>query len=175
MTKIIRKCILIFMVFGLISCGDNELIEPLVKQNVVLASGFNWSTGKIVSINPFTSDAADLCGFNGIFVDTEDTKQDTKYTKENNRLKNSKCIQIVGTGNTSEDTSLRDALKISSSPLNGTIRVNGENMDARFLVTVTALYKGSHCATIYSSGQQLQNCINVEEFCQLLESYGLSC
>ncbi len=170
MTKIIRKCILIFMTFGLISCGNDELIEPLIKQNVVLASGFNWSTGKIVSINPFTSDAANSCNFKGIFIDSTKPTE----TKDNDKLKNGKCIQVVGTG-ASEDALLRDALSISASPFNGTIRVNGENKDAKFLVTVTALYEGSHCATIFSGGQQLQNCINVEAYCQALASYGLSC
>lgn len=179
MKKFIKICILICMALGLVSCNDNELIEPLVKQNVVLASGFNWSTGKIVSINPFTSDVADSCNFNGHLVDPithTDTKQDTtKYTKDTKQLKNGKCIQSVETGTSIEDASLKDALKISATPLDGTIRINGKDKDARFFVTVTALYEGSHCTTIFSGGHQLRNCINVEAYCQALKRYGLSC
>ncbi len=185
MKIIIRVLVLLSVVWGLISCGDNKPIKPFVKQNVILASGFNWDTAKIVAINTLTGKEIVPCKntTDNVFVSKNpiDTKQEQiQYNPKSSTVPvdnpcNTKII--VDSENPALAASLRQALKLSESIIKGTVRVNGVDREARFVSTLTALYKGSHCATIYSGGQELVNCINREEYCKTYqeENPGQTC
>ncbi|WP_411726128.1 hypothetical protein [Methyloglobulus sp.] len=178
--KIIKRTLtLLFVIGGVISCSQNDPIEQLVKQNVILTSGVAFDTGKLVSINPFTSKEIAPCGTtDNIFVsrNPSDTKQGQIQFKPKSNTAPGNCnTKIVALENPSLEAALMQSLKLSKAPIQGTVNDNGQDKPAKLIVTVTALYPGSHCATIYSGGQQFTNCINQEAYCAALAAYGIPC
>jgi hypothetical protein len=180
--KIIKKTLLLLLVIGgVISCSDNDndtgAIPQLIKQNVILTSGVDFDTAKVVALNPFTGKEIVPCSTTGnIFVSgsLSDTKQEqVQYSSKSDDKDGCSSIQTLIVD---PDDALKSALKSAQSPpIQGTVRVNGKDKPARFIVSVTALYLGSHCATIYPAGQQLTNCVNKERYCAALAKYGKKC
>ena len=173
--KIIKKALLLLLVIrGVISCSDTDPIPQLIKQNAILASGINFDKGEVVALNSFTGINIVPCSTaDNIFVsgNLPDTKQrKVQYKPKSDDKDGCNITQIVN-----PDDALKGAIKSTQSPIQGTVRVNGENKPAKFVVTVTALYRGSHCNTIYSAGQQLTDCVNQEKYCAKLARYHIKC
>ena len=124
-------------------------------------SGIDFDSGKLVSTDPYTGEEIIPCSSKRPF--------DAVLEKKRSKLTVNGCKSPVLLGDESlNNIALQDALKSSEQPIMGKVKVNGEEKDARFVVTVTALYKGSHCTTIYSDGDQITKCINKELLCQAL-------
>ena len=179
MKKII--ILLLVSITGLISCGDNHSIPALIKQNVITTSGVAYNTGETVTIDPFTGKEIMPCGTtDNVFVprNIPDSNQEKfKSTPENKaELMHGSCnTQIVEPEDPSINTFLKQAIKISESPIMGVVRDKGKEKEARFLIQVTALYEGSHCVTTFSAGAQRRKCVRREEQCAALQAAGFAC
>ena len=171
MKKTYIALMFLFVISGLISCQPTEQpksedigsqpISKLIEKNVVLANGIDFDTGKLVSIDPYTGEEITPC-LSG------QPATDSKETKQGQQTLSSCKAPVMLSGESLNHTFLQDALKSSGQPIMGKVKVNGEEKDARFVITVTALYKGSHCTTTYSAGDERTQCINTELMCQLL-------
>jgi hypothetical protein len=165
----------------LISCSDSDHKEnsktsdslpQFIKENVLLASGYVFDTGKPIPIDTFTGAQINPCAA----IDTsESSKYSINKAKGDSPYQPAKGNQTCNIEVVSADASLTEALKSSESPILGKVKVNGEEKDAKFIVTVTALYKGSHCNTLFVGGQQWKNCVTKEAQCAALKKLGITC
>ncbi len=138
-------------------CDSDEPIQRLVEQRAALASGVNFDTAKLAVLNPDTGQEVPSC------IQIGSSKQDyqsinrkiiTKPSNMENAMQKCKTELNLDDGN----FSLKSALELSRKPIEGKIKKNGEVIPARFIVTVTALYHGSHCNSTFSGGDQFDNC-----------------
>lgn len=132
----------ILMGIVLISCNSPEstLLTSLKTQNVVISNGVNFETGQPVVFSPFLINQVNAC----------------RSFRAGNKKSLEGCdIEIVDNDNSGP---ILDAIKISRSFIKGEIRKNGEVKPARFFVTVTALYEGSKCGTVWMGGQKYYCC-----------------
>jgi hypothetical protein len=165
--------IILYIIFWLIAHNDDS-IPQFTKQKVALASGIAPDTHQVVTIDPFTGKEVFPCGTtDDIFIsnNTSDTLQEqNKYKQKSAISRDAKnCnTQILGTDDALKLPQLKEALKSSQTPIKGMVRDNGINKPATFIVTVSAIYLGSHCETMYSAGKQRRKCIRREEECQAL-------
>jgi hypothetical protein len=122
------------------------LLENLQKQNVQIGSGTNFDTGEPVVFNPVTGKEVKPCKTSG----TENT-----YAKSEPIHQKGCGIELVD----GEETDfIKSAVKNSSKQINGKIRRDGKEIDARFFVDITVLYKGSNCGTIWKHGKEYYCC-----------------
>jgi hypothetical protein len=145
----------------LISCNDE--IPQFAKKNVALASGVtfhrdstnkNLKDNKVVVVDSFTGEKAQSCG-DVIVLDEHYGKRSEKSLKQSYQLCNNQIL--------SQDERLLNALK-SNEPIEGKIKKdNGEEVPAVFYVSVTALYFGSHCSTLYHGGKAYTKCVKQEQ------------
>ncbi|MDO9239429.1 MAG: hypothetical protein Q7U30_05385 [Methylicorpusculum sp.] len=160
--NILFTCSIVLLTLN--SCGSSDTEMPIVnllKQNSIATTGIAFDTAKQITLDTLTGGEIEPCGTtDDIFVSNSGDKQPKEgVTSKKNDPK--KCnTKIVNA-----DNLLKDAIKSSETPIKGIIRVNGEDKEARFVVTVTALYQGSHCATTYAAGTQRTSCINKEIQC----------
>jgi hypothetical protein len=143
--------------------SDLMPIPAFIKQNVFFVSGFDFDNKKLVSLDPTTGQEVPICGSNQeLFVNRDSDQNQLRNKGADTHHIEHPCptTQIVNAS-----SPLNEAIGISREPIKGTIRVEGIDKEATFLVTVTALYRGSHCVTTYSAGTQRTNCINKEKQC----------
>ena len=130
-------------------------IKPFVEQRVALAIGVDFDLKKLVVVNPDNGQLVAPCK-----PIRDDNNQPTNGKKQLTMAKGSYkaipdcAVQIL----TDSNPALASALEISENTIEGKIKKNGETIPATFVVTVTAVYKGSHCNTTSSSGNQHENC-----------------
>ncbi|MCF6252994.1 MAG: hypothetical protein L3J75_17270 [Methylococcaceae bacterium] len=118
------------------------LIPQLFIQNAILATGINFKTKEPVIFNTLTGSRVTPCANNNKINGLENT--------------NSTCkTQAIP-----PNKALETALSINQ-PIEGTIVKNGKTIPATYIVSVRALYKGSHCTTIYILGYEFEVCIDV--------------
>lgn len=158
----IKVCALLFGI-GLIACGPVEnkncqTITKLVEQKVILTSGYNVETKEDVTLDTLTGKTIEPC--------KPQKKNGAAYGKATHSGNSNECkTQIVD-----ESDSLRQAVKLSKTPINGTILKDGKRIPAKFHVAVTAVYKSSYCTTKYSAGEQIERCISEENLCKAIKS-----
>jgi len=156
-TKTIDKngLLLILSSLFLFSCSSHAPIQKLVDKKVAVASGVDFDTAKTVALDPETGEEISPC------IQPGDAKPDgpsaeksgSSSTKATEAV--SKCtVELLVDNN----PALRTALELSKKPIQGEIKKDGKLKPARFVVTVTSLYEGSHCNVVYSGGDQIENC-----------------
>ncbi len=148
---------LFFSTFLISGCDSDEPIQRLVDQRAALASGVNFDTAKLVVLNPDTGQEVPSC------IQIGSSKQDyqsinRKIITEPSNMENAmqKCKTELNFNDA--NLALKSALELSRKPIEGEIKRNGEVIPARFIVTVTTLYHGSHCNVTSSGGNQSENC-----------------
>jgi hypothetical protein len=121
-----------------------DFISNLFGKNIVLVTGVDFQTGKSVVLNPVTGEAVSSCDSPGTKVGctTRIINSDSQFSPE-----------------------LNNAINSSQKLIFGVINKNGKNIPARFVVTVTALYEGSNCATYISAGHQWEFCTTLQTDC----------
>ncbi|WKJ88867.1 hypothetical protein QZJ86_12630 [Methylomonas montana] len=133
--------------------GCDKPIEKLVENNAPLASGIDFKTSKLVTLDPESGKHVPAC------IQPGQSKSD--YRPATDKLgkevaEPQKCkVELIVDDSTPE---LKAALELSKKTLDGRIKKDGELKPARFVITVTALYKGSHCNAAASGGDQYENC-----------------
>ncbi|SJM95573.1 hypothetical protein [Crenothrix polyspora] len=127
-----------------------DFISNLFGKNIVLVTGVDFQTGKSVVLNPITGEAVTAC-------DSQSTKAGctTQLISSDPQISN-------------PNPELTSAINSSQKIIFGVINKNGKNIPARFVVTVTALYEGSNCATYISAGSQWESCTTLEIDCNSL-------
>lgn len=100
------------------------LLSSLVKQNVILAGGINFATGKPVVFSPKTG---------------MEIKPLSTYSDSNKRIN---PIEIVEGDNS---MAINNAIASTRQVINGQIKKDGKVIPARIFVTVDILFKGSNC------------------------------
>jgi hypothetical protein len=188
--KIYTKSALCTLVISaLISCSttdqsaqilkfEPDVIPHLMKHNVVMTNGFDFNTGKMVTIDPFTGKEVNPCGtMEDIHVSGNSADKTPNNTQNSPHTGGHRDFTGCNTQIVDANPTLKDALKISAlpEPMEGTVRVDGIDKPAKFIITVTALYPGSHCSTTFSGGVQLTSCISREARCAALKAIGISC
>lgn len=150
--KLILKIVMpLFMSTFLISCTDKA--AQLSSHNVGLASGVGFNklitleNNKFVVINPFKGKRLQPCG------DTIIAEKNYSTTKSLYQS-NPNCNNIIV--EPSED--LTNALTLKK-PIKGFILKDGKKQEAVFYVSVTALYLGSHCTSLFLAGAAYTNCV----------------
>lgn len=153
-----NKGFLLLLSICLISgCDSDKPIQKFVDQNVVLGSGVNFDNAKLVVLNSESGNEVPICTPT---VDYRQSYQSNDLKKQNgSEYKTEMTMQPCKTEFIiTDNTDLRSALELSRIPIIGKIRKNNELIDARYVVTVTALYKGSHCNSVSSGGYQFERC-----------------
>jgi hypothetical protein len=180
---------IIFIIVGslLVSCCAQEAVKPAVEtanteilgvseffNNVLLVSGIDFKTGKSFVINPITGKEQQPCRQEAIIVNTDKPSQPT-YRKEG--LKNEKISNATTKPQHSDECNIKivnpspelaNAIQSSEKIIDGTVRKGGKDIPARFVVSITALYPGSNCATYYSGGKEYKYCSDTQANCNLV-------
>lgn len=147
-------------------------ISNFFEKNVVLATGIDFQTAKSIVLNPITGEQLTSCGSGVKIVNTD---KNIPQTKPNQRLlsKNpptsiqSNCnTQIVD-----PNPELANAISASEKIISGTIRKNGKDIPARFVISINALFEGSNCDYYISQGQQFMFCSNTQSNCNVIFPY----
>jgi hypothetical protein len=119
-----------------------------VDNNVGLISGLNFDSGEPALFNPLTEKETIPC-----------QKATADYPIGKNNYRQQKCK--VNESDINAPAGVIDAIKNSREILRGTIK----QKPARFAVSVTALFEGSMCTTIWIVGNQTENCTSLAERC----------
>jgi hypothetical protein len=142
----------IFLFFGgylITGCEKNSNgLDKFVEENVVLASGVNFETKRLIALDPISEKEVKPCDLTGISEKNYQSSQDNKQTQ---------CNIKLGIGE-DPNSPLNAALKTSLKPIPGKIEREGKVIDAEYVIVVKALYKGSLCETDTSGGIQIENC-----------------
>jgi hypothetical protein len=137
--------------------GSNVPIPRLIEQKAALASGVIFDTAKLVVLDPDTGKEIQPCiptvVSNQVYQSTEEKNQSDVSDIKSGAEKCTTELIIADT-----NSALNAALELSKKPIQGEIKKNGKVIPARFVVTLTTLYEGSHCNVINSGGNQYQNC-----------------
>ncbi|WP_020481888.1 hypothetical protein [Methylomonas sp. MK1] len=136
-----------FFIFG---CGSNKSIETLVDQRVALANGVNFDTAKIVVLDPETGQEISAC-----IQSKPDPRRSTDKAQSSTKDSGENCKATLLID---DNPTLKAALELSKQTIQGEIKKDGEVKPARFVISVTTLYKGSHCNVVSSGGDQYENC-----------------
>jgi hypothetical protein len=183
---------LVFVGVFLVACCTNpppiieesseDMIPNLFGKNIVLATGIDFQSGKSIVLNPVTGDKVKPCNSLGVVVNSG------KYIQQT--LRQQRLLGKAGANAPSDqedcnaqivdpNPELTNAIKSSENIINGTIRKRkgGKDIDvnARFVVTVTALYEGSDCIDVISAGSQYEHCTTLKDDCNFvlpLKRYG---
>jgi hypothetical protein len=157
-------------------------VPALITNNVVSASGIDWETEKLVTINPFDGTEVSPCKVvsDNLFISkSELNKAPRNIPKTVAQHDSSSCNpdvipQIILSENVSA-ADLQQIIKTTEKAVLGEVKVGDKVKQARFYVTVTALYEGSHCATTYSAGSSRRYCRKNHAECVQLQQQGFSC
>ncbi len=150
--KLIKELSIITLVsIFLVSCDapESPLLTSLRNHNVVIGSGFNAKNREHVVFSPL----------NGTEVKPCRLPPTTKNTNVQAPIHPKGCGLEIVEGVNSE--LIKNAIKASENlNIPAEIIINGVKKQADFKVTVTALYKGSLCGTIYHGGLEYYCCNN---------------
>jgi hypothetical protein len=150
--------------------ASKDMIPSFFGKNVVLATGIDFQTGKPVVLNPMTGEQQKPCNSGTVIVNSD--KNPRQALRQHATVKagadvasnESDCnTQIVD-----PSSELLNALSSSDKIINGTIRKNGKDVPARFVVSVAALYEGSNCVTYISGGKEYDICSTLQGDCNLI-------
>ena len=148
----------------------------LIKNRAVLAHGIAFDSARSIGINPFTGKNVDPCASGkDLFIPRRFVRAAGRALKTaltGDKPANQACSpsQIVDAS-----PEIMKAINSSAAPIEGFVKDHGVIKKARFVITVTALHEDSYCTTTFSEGQQLTNCVDKEEKCEVLELLGLAC
>jgi hypothetical protein len=184
--KIKHSLLILFATMFLVSCAHVEhpggkiarllSIPQFIKRNVILSSGIAFNTAKSITLDPISGEQINPCGTtDDVFITQKILRAIGKHLHAKPNSVDEVAESCTKTQIVDANATLVEAIKSSEKPILGTVRVNGKEKPARFVVTVTALHEGSHCTTTYSEGVQRTNCIDNEIKCDALKSLGLSC
>jgi hypothetical protein len=129
-----------------------DFITGFFAKDVVMAIGIDFWTGKSIILNPIAETTITTCNPDSLGDLPTNQAQVTQIGC------NSQVINPT--------PELANALQSSQGIINGTIRKNGQDIPARFVVAVTALYEGSLCQTYFSGGDQWELCTTLEDNCK---------
>jgi hypothetical protein len=148
----------------------NKEVTNLTNHNVGLASGVSFKPGaplennEFVVINPFNGKIVKPCGRTIIAEKSTSTTEiphkAEKYTAtteiphKSDKPCNNEIVEAT--------PELQNALELNKLIMKGFISIDGVKTEAVFFVSVTALYKGSHCTTLHLTGAAYTNCVNAE-------------
>jgi hypothetical protein len=110
-------------------------VPKLIVEHAVVATGINFETSKAVVINSITGEEINACN----------------KTRGVERSKKCKTKIIAANDN------LKAALNIKG-PIKGYIMKGDKKVEAKYIVTITAHYKGSHCVTTIVGDTQFEDC-----------------
>jgi len=122
--------------------------ETFVKNNVGLSNGIDFDSTELVVIDPETGEQLTAC------LQPSETKDRPSAAKTETN-KQACQVELFVDGN---NPAIRTAIELSKRPIEGQIRRDGQQKPARFVTTLTALYKGSNCYTVTSGGTQYEFC-----------------
>ena len=151
---------LFFSAFLISGCESDKPIQPiqkLVDQRAALASGVSFDTAKLVVLDPDTGKEVLPCIQTGVSTQNYQPVEKKKQIEASD-IKNGMKKCNIDLNITDANLAINSALELSKKPIEGEIKKNGEVIPARFIVTVTTLYKGSHCNVISNGGAQSENC-----------------
>lgn len=126
----------------------NGFMASLFGKDVVLVTGRDFKTGQPIVANPLTGDEVPPCNI-----------------QSDIQTSNSTGCQTAVIDAPSE---IASAIRASNQIFQGTINKNGKTIEARFVVTVTALYEGSSCVTEITAGKQYEYCTSLQRDCTFL-------
>jgi hypothetical protein len=144
--------VLLLLTFCLISCSIVRPIE-LIKK-VALTTGVDFDSKKLVVTNPDTGEESPPCIQNNRQVNTAPQMQLSTDNASDEETASICMTQL----NPDKSLDITKALELSKKPIEGKIIKNGVVIPATYVVTVTAVYKGSHCNTTSSGGDQHEHC-----------------
>jgi hypothetical protein len=184
--KIKYSLLILFATMLLVSCAhvehpDGRLarllsIPKFIKRNVIMTSGIAFNTAKSITLDPISGEQINPCGTNDdVFITQKFLRAIGRHIHAIPDSADKGAKPCTKTQIVDANVTLVAAIKSSEKPILGTVRVNGKEKPARFVVTVTALHEGSHCTTTYSEGVQRTNCIDNQTKCDALNSLGLDC
>lgn len=169
---------LLFINILLIFINKNDPMPPIasfIGQNAVLANGYNFDTAKPIVVDPITSITLSACH------KTKINRSGNKSGYKVNVPTQDNSSEFIGVNDFNLDCGteivnpapfLNEALKNSQNVIKGTIKKDGKEIPARFLISVTALYEGSNCVTYFSGGEQYESCESVKSQCRsVLSTY----
>lgn len=136
----------------LFGCSSHAPIQKMVDKKVALAAGVDFDTAKVVALDPETGEEIHAC------IQQSEPATDVKSTASTAEGSEAPTKCEVELLNDEKNPALRAALELSKKPIQGEIKKDGQVKPARFVVTVTTLYHGSHCNVVYSGGDQIENC-----------------
>ncbi|PKD39704.1 hypothetical protein ACH5Y9_06750 [Methylomonas sp. BW4-1] len=152
MKKVIGQTpiLIVLSSFSIFGCGSNESIETLVDQRVALASGVNFDTAKIAVLDPETGQELSAC-----IQNKSDPRRNAEKVQSSTKdaAENCKATLLID-----DNPALKAALELSKQTIQGEIKKDGEVKPARIVISITTLYKGSHCNVLSSGGDQYENC-----------------
>ena len=182
-TKILRQIGFSVLVgVFLVACCTNPTTLPITEEtskdmipgffgkNVVLATGIDFQTGQSTVLNPMTGEQQKPCNSRVVIVNSD--KYPRPAPRQQGRVKaEANVASNEGGCNTQivdSSPELRNSLNSSEKIINGTIRKNGKDIPARFVVSVAALYEGSNCVTYISGGKEYDICSTLQGDCNLI-------
>ncbi|WFP51915.1 hypothetical protein PL263_07750 [Methylomonas sp. EFPC3] len=134
--------------------SHHPTFQKLLDKEVALASGIDFKTEKVVAVDPETEEEIMPCNHSG--ADKPDGRASVAPSTNSNTAdgKTDCKVELLLDNN----PALKAAIALSQKTIEGKIKKDGEQKPARFVVTVTTLYHGSHCNVVYSGGDQYENC-----------------
>jgi hypothetical protein len=157
--KLILKIVItLFVSLFLISCSK---VHSLTERNALLASGVSFDpkgldSSKIVVISSVDGKKIQSC--EKINIIEKNNISDERLKTSNQSSTKIPLDQQCNNEIVANDPDLLNALRIKNS-LDGFVIKDGVRVPAKFVVTVTAVYKGSHCNSLYGLGAAYTNCI----------------
>ncbi|WP_139306288.1 hypothetical protein [Methylomonas sp. LWB] len=138
---------LVISLVSLASCSMSERIASLTKKNVPMASGVDFKSNRFVVVNSLDGKEVASCG------DSEIPSGRDAY-KNNESGKGDSCgVKIIQV-----DDAVLNALKVTA-PVEGRISKDGKEVNAKFFVSVLAIYEGSVCTVYYNNGKKYKVCV----------------
>ncbi len=166
----------------LVACCTNPTTPPITEEtpkdmipsffgkNIVLATGIDFQTGQSIVLNPMTGEQQKPCKSGSVIINSDkysrpDLRQQAAIKAGANVANNEgDCnTQIVD-----PSPELANALGSSQRIIHGTIRKNGKDIPARFVVSVSALYEGSYCHTYIVGGEEWEICSTLQSQCDMI-------
>ena len=113
-------------------------VPKLIVEHAVVATGINFETNKAIVLNSITGEEIIPCN------------------KTRGLERSNKCKTKIITAN----DNLQAALNIKE-PIKGYIMKGDKKVEAEYIVSITAHYKGSHCVTTIFGDTQYEDCTSI--------------
>lgn len=148
-----------------------DMIPGFFGNNVVLVTGIDFKTGQSIVLNPMTGEQQKPCNSDTIIINTDKYNAQTLRQQGLWRKGGANIPNNAGDCNTqivNPNRELTNAINSSQKVITGTIRKNGKDIPARFVVSVSALYEGSECHTYISAGKEWEICSTLQQQCDMI-------